>query len=597
MSNSTISANFCEIGTRLSFAEKERIQPYLMKGWADHEPNHRWTVGRRAQVLLDMPDIGKKDFLLRVQCSPYFSGGRLNHQIVDVFVNGNHVDTWIVREMSWHEAIVPNQAIDNGRVLLGFVVSNPAAPLDGQSSTDPRKLGLNFRVLETVCAGRPDLGDPTLDWIGKGEDPVGDVFRKNGNYYRAIKNTAVEEVRHLIDQGVYQQLASRNLIPEHSFWDVDHPKYAMVARTHAGTFVYPPKYALLALRDAADIWLDINEFLMDVDGDYGLIDGHYGNFALFNNSRPMWVDIGSIGKKGGSLQGCPRFGLNQFIQCYVHSLLMLQHHPDTVSTRELMHAQPDGITHAQLKAALPAYVGIDEIASLTLEGDRRATLRRIRELLRSIDFASIKGGGSPFRSGRSLQWATQGKCLKDDQDPRFRAVVGLIRRSAASTFIEIGAKHGLFSILCTREGMKGIATDCQELSLNHLYRFISTRPEVQLSVTHSSFLKVPHTAELVLALAITDHLAISQGLGLDQISQSLAKNSSRVVITEFMPDGLGGAAKASDSPDSHLPSGYTLENFLSALQNCFTLVEVIDYPRPNASSRRILIYCEGPRRV
>ncbi|MBK8115842.1 MAG: hypothetical protein IPK44_15790 [Candidatus Accumulibacter sp.] len=595
MSNVESNNLLCKVGQRLSFRDDAGISPYLLGGWADHELNHRWTVGRRAQVQLHVSNAGRKDLLLRVQCSPFLAGGKLSHQTVDVLVNGVHVATWLVREMSWQEASVPNHLISAGDATLTFVIGHPSAPVDSQLSTDPRMLGVDFRVLEIAYSPQPDLNDPTLEWIGKGEDPVGDVFKADGNYFRAIKHSAAGEVRNLIARDVYRQLARRNLIPEHHFSDVGHPKYAMVAHTHAGTFVYPPTYALLTFRDAAIVWLDINEFLMNVDVDYGLIDGHYGNFALFNNSRPMWVDIGSIGRKGGSLQGCPDFGLAQFVQCYVYPLLMFQNHPDTEYTRHLMLTQPGGITYEQLKDALPGYLGIDDLGSLASGGDRSASFRRIRDLLGSVDFSAVKGFWSGYRNVGSLEWAIQGKWLDGEQDSRFRAVVGLVRRSAASAFLDIGANDGLFSLLCTREGRKGIATDLDDFSLNKLYQFISTRPAVELSIAHGSFLKITHSAELVLALAITHHLVISQGLTFDQISKTLARNSSRALITEFMPDGLGGTAENPEPVPNPLPVDYTLENFVGALKNEFGLVEVIDYLRPNPSSRRILIYCENPK--
>lgn len=599
MSDKASNTNSYKFGSRLLFNDSAGIQPYLLDGWADHEPNHRWTVGHQAQLRLNIPNVEKlekQDFLLRVQCSAFLAGGKLNHQSVDVVVNGNHVATWLVRQMAWHEATVANSLIANGSDILTFVISNPTAPVDSQLSSDPRKLGLDFRVLEIAHSGRPDLNDPTLGWIGNGEDPIGDVFRKDGNYYRAIKKTAAEHVRNLIDQGVYQHLASRKLIPEHIFWDIEHPKYAMVAQSRTGTFVFPSNYALSTLKNAAYVWLDINEFLLDVDGDYGLIDGHYGNFALFDNSRPLWVDIGSIGQGGGAF-GDPCFGLNQFIQYYVYPLLMFHHQPDnTTQIRALMLNQPDGITYAQLTAALNEDFGLANLNPSPSKISRRATFRQIREILADLDFSSVKGFWSGYRNVESLELAIQGRLLDADQDSRFRAVVGLVRRSAASTFIDIGANDGAFSLLCTREGRKGIAIDLDDFSLNKLYQFISTRPDVELTVSYGSFSSVPHTAELVLALAITHHLVISQGLTFSQISKSLALNSTKAVITEFMPDGLGGTADIPGPYPDPLPKEYTLENFVSALRENFSHVEVIDYARPNPLSRRILIYCEGPKR-
>ena len=147
MSNVENNNVLCKVGQRLSFRDAAGISPYLLGGWADHELNHRWTVGRRAQVQLHVSNAGRKDLLLRVQCSPFLAGGKLSHQTVDVLVNGVHVATWLVREMSWQEASVPNHLISAGDATLTFVIGHPSAPVDSQLSTDPRMLGVDFRVL------------------------------------------------------------------------------------------------------------------------------------------------------------------------------------------------------------------------------------------------------------------------------------------------------------------------------------------------------------------------------------------------------------------------------------------------------------------
>jgi hypothetical protein len=72
------------------------------------------------------------------------------------------------------------------------------------------------------------------------------------------------------------------------------------------------------------------------------------------------------------------------------------------------------------------------------------------------------------------------------------------------------------------------------------------------------------------------------------------------LITEFMPNGLGGAAGISPDP---LPADYTLASFLEALRKEFHRVDVVDYEQASKHSPRILIVCdkytvsEGPNRV
>jgi len=598
------------IGSRLSFRDKSMIEPYLCGGWSPDEANFRWTVGRHAKVRIMLDDAVRKGLvvrgqglLLRVQCAAFLAARRLTHQSVDVLCNGVHVGTWVVREMAWHEALIKERLVAGGQLLLTFVVSHPTAPSEIQESTDTRQLGINVKVMELLESDEstPNLDDPSLEWLGKGEDPVGDVFRCKGKYFRAIKGTAAAQVRTLLDRGVYQQLASRRLIPAHVFVDVEHPKYAMVSSCRAGEFVYAASFSLRGLKDAAMVWLQINELLIDVEADeggrFGLVDGHYGNFALFDNSQPMWIDIGSISREGG-YPGDPRFGLMQFIRCYMFPLILCQQQPENVGAiHDMMNRWSDGISYAEFNA-LGQDSGLGEFnVPATHYIDRRRALRKIRAILTGINFDSVKGYWSGYRNVESLDWAVEGRWLESDQDPRFRAVIDLARRSGTSNFVDIGANDGLFSLLCARDGRKGIATDLDDFSLNKLCQFLAPRPDIELAVAHGSFLSIPFVAPLVLALAITHHLVISQNLSFAEISESLAKKSSRAVITEFMPDGLGGTAENPGPFPDPLPAGYTLEEFTTALRVDFDHVEVINYDRPNPSSRRILVYCEGPKRL
>jgi hypothetical protein len=311
----------------------------------------------------------------------------------------------------------------------------------------------------------------------------------------------------------------------------------------------------------------------------------------------MWIDMGSIGEPGGAA-GDPQFGLDQFTRCYVYPLLMMGRKPQAIpEIRKLMFDQPDGITVEQFEAIVIEGLDLGSLARPRSKIERRATLRRLREAIDSIDFNNVKGFWSGYRKAEQLEWALQGGPLAGEADPRFLAVVDLVKRSGARTFIDLGANDGLFSLLCVREGATGIAVDLDDFSLNKLYQFLSERSDVNLVVAHGTFSNVPHIAELVMALALTHHLNLSQGLTFAQISESLARNTSHAAITEFMPFGLGGTADCADPIPNPLPLGYSLDHFVKALQVDFERVEVIDYERPGVIQVRTLVYCEGPRRV
>jgi hypothetical protein len=174
-------------------------------------------------------------------------------------------------------------------------------------------------------------------------------------------------------------------------------------------------------------------------------------------------------------------------------------------------------------------------------------------------------------------------------------VIDLAIKSGAYSFIDIGCNDGIFSLLLAREGLKGLAIDLDEYALNKLYSFVKKHDEISLAIAFGSFMSVFKQAELVLALALTHHLYLSQNMSFDQIAQQLSKISTKFVITEFMPDGLGGSSHHPEPPPNPLPEDYCLSNFTLALEKYFNHVEIINYSRDrNLSyfSRRILIFCQ-----
>lgn len=100
---------------------------------------------------------------------------------------------------------------------------------------------------------------------------------------------------------------------------------------------------------------------------------------------------------------------------------------------------------------------------------------------------------------------------------------------------------------------------------------------------------VPGRVIRALALALTHHLSITHKFPFAFIAKTLAGFTSNLLITEFMPDGLG---RNEPSPNP-LPDGYCLDGFLTALRGRFRFVETIPYPYPADFSKRTLIFCRG----
>jgi hypothetical protein len=129
-------------GDRIDFSKAGNSRRFKIHGWSGQELNHCWTEGDSASLRISIPDISEADGLvLRLDAS-----GILN-QNVDVYVNSKKVATWQVLNRDWHEALIPEAVLGEGKLHIAFGISNPTAPCKIYDSNDCRELGIAVREL------------------------------------------------------------------------------------------------------------------------------------------------------------------------------------------------------------------------------------------------------------------------------------------------------------------------------------------------------------------------------------------------------------------------------------------------------------------
>lgn len=581
-------------GEKLQFAAGGRGARFLGAGWSAPEARFCWSDGPRAEIVLPLAAMPVGDVILRIRCHGFRPRPEVRCQSALLSVNGEVLDALEARDMGWHEIVVPHDLIAMPELKMSFAFMHPSSPASHGISTDTRELAITLDAL--VAFDCPVPTSPGAKMIGAGADPVGDVFVAGGAYHRAIRRESGEAFQEARRQGIYALLARKGLIPEHAFCEVSEGDYQAIASAVTGTFVYPPKYPWLMFRDAAQAWLEINRVLFDeTGGTLGLCDGHYGNFIQCDNARPTWCDIGSIVAGEGALA----FGFAEFVRCYMLPLALATLPPkDGFNIRQMMVHNTGGasVRDAVAEHGEPlARIGLDEEYA---PGRRREALDAMQAILDGLDLKAQKGFWSGYRNAEALESAWRGDLGKPGNDTRFAEIVALARRCDADAFIDIGCNDGIFSLLCAREGMRGLGVDLDEDSINKMYAFAKDHPAAALAISYGGFMDVEGRHPLVLVLALTHHLALSQKLSFAQIARKIAAVSSGHAITEFMPDGLGGTPTNPRPFPDPLPAGYTLDAFLEALRAEFLQVRVIDYDRradPAHMSRRILVHCHSPK--
>lgn len=433
-----------------------------------------------------------------------------------------------------------------------------------------------------------DLNSPDLKWVGRRFiDPSGRVFRHMGHHFRAVYHDHVPFFKSLMHQGAIAELIKGGFILPQSYSPVEHERYGLLLRAKSSKWtIYGARYTFDAARDAALTWLCISRVLLKYK--LKLCDAHFGNFIVHAN-RPHWVDLGSI----ISLDD-PRDGFEEFMRKFVYPLLLLGH--AAIPTRERQRMLHEGLRRDELLQRVSASIlktgwSAEQNAALWNGASvpRAARIVSLIQVLRSLKFVNPDTTWSGYRDGAAADRANELDIFAEREDPRDATVVRTLLSMEPRAVLDMGANDGFHSILYARQGIDVLAVDRDEFAINKLYLWAKKHPQLSIATSVDDFVTTKQQADTVVSLALTHHLAIPGKMDFDFISRRYAQMSTRNLLVEFMPNGVGSTVVKPDP----LPPHYRLELFLEGLRRFFTDVQVVDYSRPARFSVRTLIKCTG----
>ena len=436
-----------------------------------------------------------------------------------------------------------------------------------------------------------------LRWIGiRFLDRNGRTFEFEGEIYRAIYQRKAAHVRGLFETGLVSRLVERGWLIDTEMTDLEVPGFGLVLRHRRAPFTHATgsyHWTGSLLLRAAQTYLDLNmELAMH---DLCLVDGQGANIAQIDCCRPVWIDFGSI----VPLEE-PKTGLATYARFFGNPLKLLGRSSQLGQiTRQLIRG---GGIHDH------------ELASLSLSPERalRRGIQRARGL---IERAQLASGDLRSRRRRALEmahgelpshlpaiatrWGEYSKKSSlppgyEQSSPRARAILEVLKRLRPKQVVDLACNAGFFSFMAARQGAEVLAVDYDEAAVEKLDVFARECRE-PLSVTSACFdvmrearqhVVLPQ-GDLVLALALTHHLSLSQSYPFAHIASVFARYSRHALVVEFMPNGCGGKKGA-----EALPEWYTQDNFLKAFQMHFQRVEIIPYDMGTAAPRTLVV-CEG----
>ena len=393
-------------------------------------------------------------------------------------------------------------------------------------------------------------GTPVFE-PGSFRDPESRVFYAGADVYRALSADGLSDFEAVQASGL---LDDGRVVSTERVEDVTalkgllvHEPAAVLRHERIPFVSYPYEWTFSMLKDAALLQLDL--LLEALDHDLVLKDSTPYN-VQFKGARPVFVDVGSFERLR---EGEPWVGYRQFCMLYLYPLLLQS--AKGVPFRPWLRGAIDGITPPQMRdlmsfrdrfrrgvfearyADRPRQVK-QEVKRVFKKELFVANVRKMRKLVERLQWDPPQGVWTAY--GERNTYTDEDARRKDD----------FVREVAGSRdwglVWDIGANNGRYSRIAAEGARTVLAVDADEGPVELLYRDLRAEGDEQI-LTLTMNLADPSPGpgwrglerralaergkpDLVLALALIHHVAISANVPVREFIDWLASLGSALVI-------------------------------------------------------------------
>lgn len=433
-------------------------------------------------------------------------------------------------------------------------------------------------------------------------DPSGYIFTRDGKLFRQVNNSYQKEFDKLISNGLYDDLTAKGRLVRHSETSeipADVSLAYKVIRPEPIPFIsYPYEWSFSQLKDAALLTLEVTKSAMQK----GMIlkDASAYNIQFVDGS-PMLIDTLSFGLYK---EGRPWEAYRQFCQHFLAPLALAS----LVDIRliQLLRVYIDGIPLDLASELLPqkTRLGLSGLA-VHIHMHARAQKRFADNTTAASNAFSLgKAALLNLLNGlektlASLKWEPKGTEWGDyynvtnynDEALKLKGdlVGSMIEQAKPKTVWDLGANNGLFSREASKRGIETIASDIDPAAVEKNYLAIKqygekhllplvvdlTNPSASIGWAHQErdSLLARGPVDLVMALALIHHLAISNNVPLEKVAEFLA-SAGQWAIVEFVPKSDSQVKRLLATRKDIFPD-YNEEGFEKAFGKYFTMVKKV----------------------
>lgn len=455
-------------------------------------------------------------------------------------------------------------------------------------------------------------------------DDVGKLYVGDHNVYRAIDDDYIEHVQSIINCGLINELIKLRMFPETKVSKKSITGYKLVLEHKKIRYVtYPYEWSPKMLRGAAFTVLKVN--LIANKYGYELKDAHPFNI-LYDNCTPVFVDFGSFQKKCTN-ESTTWVALEEFVRSYYYPLYLFSKDA-AFFARSAYLKSGELIPHVDFYRFKYCFLRVMSSGIIKRIGEFYYKYKRIysisdekiiakfpKGLLKiflylkkkrafpfaKVNFQALEKPLKKLTFSSMTQWGNYhidagfyGAKGEIELTPRMRKVLDFIERYKPKTILELAGNQGILSRCMEKmDGVESvICSDYDDQAIDQLYtHLINKKTKVMPLVLDfmlpysNGNLTPPYqriNSELVVALAITHHLLLTQKFDVEFIIDTISKYTTKYLIIEFMPLGLFDGVSAPP-----IPEWYHCDWFIKALENKFKILEEIEI-----ESNRTMLFAE-----
>ena len=449
-------------------------------------------------------------------------------------------------------------------------------------------------------------------------DPSGFVFFNNGQLYRQVNNRYRDNFDLLMESGLYDELASGEFLVRHDVVDLAPPEPApsyKIIRPEIVPFIsFPYEWCFSQLKAAALATLKIQEKALQ----HGMVLKDASAYNIqFQDGKPIFIDTLSFEKY---VEGEPWVAYRQFCQHFLAPLALMS--ATDVRLGLLMRNFIDSIpldlaakmlpTRSRLKLGLLMHIHLHAKSQAKYSdshSDADSSSVKQKKVAGKVNMRALSGLIDNLASTiKSLEWNPKGTEWGDyysdtnytDQamQHKMSLVAEFIDQAAPGTVWDLGGNTGVFSRLASQRGASTVSFDIDPAAVEKNYRRCVEQKEkhllpLVLDLTNPSpaigwqnqereSLMARGPADVVLALALIHHIAISNNVPLPKIAEFFSRVCTSLII-EFVPKADSQVRRLLATREDIFPD-YTRGGFEAAFAGYFTQVAA----SPVAGSERTL---------